>query len=116
MFEEVWVLANHCMPSTLYQFLIQWISKKILIQWVSDDVENVVVDASTCVAMVYSLVWTDDDVNYLMSLDLPYYDFLSVFRYGFVPVSVKRNGFFNVVLVEKKKAPIRQECALILEI
>jgi hypothetical protein len=37
-----WIHANQCVPSTLHQMLLQW---------VGDDVEQVHVDASACIAM-----------------------------------------------------------------
>jgi hypothetical protein len=42
-----WIHANHCIPSALHQFLIQW---------VSDDVEVIHADTSTCVAMADSSI------------------------------------------------------------
>jgi hypothetical protein len=75
-----WIHANYCVPSTLHQFLIQC---------VTDDVEIVHVDKSSCVAMVDSTVLTHDDVRCLLSLDLSDYDFLSVSKDCFVPINVK---------------------------
>jgi hypothetical protein len=75
-----WIHANHCIPSTLHQFLIQW---------VGDDIEVVHADTSACVAMVDSSIWTHEDVKCLLGLDLSDYNFLSVSKDGFVPVHVK---------------------------
>jgi hypothetical protein len=75
-----WIHANHCIPSTLHQFLIQW---------VGEDVEVVHADTSTCIAMTDSSIWTHEDVKCLSGLDLSDYDFLSVSKDGFVPVHVK---------------------------
>jgi hypothetical protein len=72
-----WIHANCCIPSTLHQFLIQW---------VGDDVEVIHADPSTCVALVDSSIWTHDDLS---GIDLSDYDFLSVSKDGFVPVHVK---------------------------
>jgi hypothetical protein len=52
-----WIHANCCIPSTLHQFLVQW---------VGDDVEVVHADTSACVAMVDSSVGTHDDVKCLL--------------------------------------------------
>jgi hypothetical protein len=41
-----WIHANHCIPSTLHQFLIQW---------VGNNIEVVHADTSTCVAMAIHL-------------------------------------------------------------
>jgi hypothetical protein len=54
--ERDWIHANHCIPSTLHQFLIQW---------VDDDVEVVYANTSICVAMNDSSNWTHDDVKCL---------------------------------------------------
>jgi hypothetical protein len=55
-----WIYANHCIPSTLHQFLIQW---------VGDDIEVVHADTSACVAMADSSIWTYEDVKCLSNLD-----------------------------------------------
>jgi hypothetical protein len=45
-----WIHANQCVPSTLHQMLLQW---------VGDDVEQVHVDASACIAMADApVLWT----------------------------------------------------------
>jgi hypothetical protein len=62
---------------------------QFLIQWVGNDVELVHTDTSGCVAMVDSSICTHEDVKCLSGLDLSDYDFLSVSKYGFVPVHVK---------------------------
>jgi hypothetical protein len=43
-----WIHANHCVPSTLHQFLIQW---------VGEEVEIVHADVSACIAMADSSSW-----------------------------------------------------------
>jgi hypothetical protein len=50
-----WIHANHCIPSTLHQFLIQW---------VGNDVEVVHMDTSASIAMANSSIWTHDDVRF----------------------------------------------------
>jgi hypothetical protein len=80
IFGRDWIHANHCIPSTLHQFLIQW---------VSEDVEVIHVDTLACVAVVDSSIWTHEDVKCLSGLDLSDYDFFSVSKDGFVPVHVK---------------------------
>jgi hypothetical protein len=75
-----WIHANHCIPSTLHQFLIQW---------VGDDIEVVHADTSAYVVMADSFIWTYEDVMCLSGLDLLDYDFLSVSKDGFVPIHVK---------------------------
>jgi hypothetical protein len=75
-----WIHANHCISSTLHQFLIQW---------VGDDIEVIHADTSACVSMANSSFWTYEDVKCLLGLDLLNYDFLSVSKDGFVPVHVR---------------------------
>jgi hypothetical protein len=75
-----WIHANYCIPSTLHQFLIQW---------VDDDIAFVHVDTSTCVAMADSSIWIHEDAKCLSGLDLSDYDFLSVSKDDFVPIHVK---------------------------
>jgi hypothetical protein len=55
-----WMHANHCIPSTLQQFLIQW---------VGNDIDVVHVDTSACVAMADSSVWSHEDVKCSLGLD-----------------------------------------------
>jgi hypothetical protein len=52
--------ANHCIPSTLQQFLIQW---------VGNDIDVVHVDTSACVATADSSVWSHEDVKCSSGLD-----------------------------------------------
>jgi hypothetical protein len=73
--------ANCCIPSTLHQFLIQWIDDKI---------EVVHVDASAYIALADTMVdWQHGSAQCLSEKDLTGYDFLSVSKEGFVPVSIK---------------------------
>jgi hypothetical protein len=75
-----WIHANCCVPSTLHQFLIQW---------VGEEVEIVHADVSACIAMVDSPSWSHYNINCLSSQDISDYDFISVSKDGFIPVSVK---------------------------
>ena len=76
-----WIHANQCVPSTLHQFLIQWIG---------DEVEIVHADTSACVALADAKVdWQHGNATCLTGLDLSDYDFLSVSKDGFIPVVVK---------------------------
>jgi hypothetical protein len=79
-----WLHANQCVPSTLHQFLIQW---------VDDEVEVVHADNSVCVALADSLVdWQHPNATCLTGRDLSDFDFLSATKNGFVPVSLKPIG------------------------
>jgi hypothetical protein len=71
-----WIRANHCIPSTLHQFLIQW---------VGGDIEVVHADTSACVAMADSSIWTYEDAKCLSGLDLSDYDFLVCLRMVLYP-------------------------------
>jgi hypothetical protein len=75
-----WIHANHCVPSTLHQFLIQWID---------DEIEVVHVDASAYIAVADAMAdWQHGGAQCLSWRDLTGYDFLSISE-GFVPVFVK---------------------------
>ena len=76
-----WIHANQCVPSTLHQFLIQW---------VGDDVEVVHSDSSAYIAVADAPTgWSLDTLKCLSGRDISDYDFISVSRDGFVPVDVK---------------------------
>jgi len=76
-----WIHANRCVPSTLHQFLIQWID---------DEVEIVHADSSAYIALAdASADWRHGDIECLSRRDISGYDFLSVSNQGFVPVSVQ---------------------------
>src|SRR4051812_43264262 len=76
-----WVHANQCMPSTMHQFLIQW---------VDDKVEVIHADNSVCVAMAEtSLDWQHPNVTCLTEHDLTEFVFLSATKNGFLPVLLK---------------------------
>ena len=63
---------------------------QFLIQWVDDEIEVVHADTSAFVALADASVdWQHGNVQCLFVQDLPEYDFLSVTRDGFVPVSVQ---------------------------
>jgi hypothetical protein len=75
-----WIHANHCVPSTLHQFLIQW---------VGEEVEIVHADVSTCVAMADSSSWSHYNIKCLSGQDISDCDFVGVPKDGFNPVSIK---------------------------
>jgi hypothetical protein len=77
-----WIHANRCVPSTLHQFLIQWIN---------DEIEVVHTDMSTYIAVADIMAdWQLGSAQCLLEKDLTGYDSLSISKEGFVPVSVKR--------------------------
>jgi hypothetical protein len=76
-----WIHTNHCIPSILHQFLIQWIG---------DEVEVVHTDASAYIALADMTVdWQHGSIQCLSGKDLTGYDFLSIFKDGFVLVSMQ---------------------------
>jgi hypothetical protein len=76
-----WIRTNCCVPSTLHQFLIQWID---------DEIEVVYTDASAYIALANAIVdWHHGSTKFLSGRDLIGYDFLSVSKKGFVVVSIK---------------------------
>jgi hypothetical protein len=75
-----WIHANYCVPSTLHQFLIQW---------VGDEVEIVHADVSACVATTDPSSWSHYNIKCLSGQDISDYDFVSVSKDGFIPIFVK---------------------------
>jgi hypothetical protein len=76
-----WIHMNECVPSTLHQCMIQW---------VSDEVEMVQADEDVCIAMTESQVDIQGGkMKCLTSRDLSGYNYVSVGKDGFVPISVK---------------------------
>jgi hypothetical protein len=76
-----WIHANHCIPSTLHQFLIQRID---------DEIEVVHTDTSAYVTLADAKADSQHGgAQYRSRWDLTCYDFLSVSKEGFVPMSVK---------------------------
>jgi hypothetical protein len=75
-----WIHTNRCIPSTLHQFLIQWIN---------DEVEVVHTDASAYIGLADTTAdWQHGSTQCLSGKDFTGYDFLSVSNDGFVPVFV----------------------------
>jgi hypothetical protein len=76
-----WIHANRCIPSTLHQFLIQWID---------DEIEVVHADASAYIALADALAdWQHGSAQCLSGRNLTGYNFLSISKEGFVLVSIK---------------------------
>jgi hypothetical protein len=73
-----WIHANQCIPSTLHQMLIQW---------VGDDIEQVYVDVSACIDVVDApVLWTYETATCLIGVDFSDYQFISIYKKGFIPV------------------------------
>jgi hypothetical protein len=76
-----WIHASCCIPSTLHQFLIQWID---------DEIEMVHANTFAYIALADATAnWQHRSTQCLSGRDLIGYDFLSISKKGFVPMSVK---------------------------
>jgi hypothetical protein len=76
-----WIHTNRCILFTLHQFLIQWIDDKI---------EVVHTNVSTYITLANAMTdYKHGSAQRLSGNDLTCYDFLSVSKEGFVPMSVK---------------------------
>jgi hypothetical protein len=76
-----WIHANQCVPSTLHQFLIQW---------VGDEVEIVHGDASTCVAVADSSTLDNhENLKCLTGLDLSNLKLIGSTKDSFATVVMK---------------------------
>jgi hypothetical protein len=76
-----WIHANKCIPSTLHQCVMQW---------VGDSMEVIPADDTSCVVVTESEVDVQGGrMSYLTGCDLTKYDYVSVGKDGFVPISVK---------------------------
>jgi hypothetical protein len=76
-----WIYANRCNPSTLHQLLIQWIDNEI---------EVIHTDALAYIALAGAMPdWQHGSTQYLSGKDLTSYDFLSISKDVFMPVSLQ---------------------------
>jgi hypothetical protein len=76
-----WIHANGCVPSTLHQCVMQW---------VGDKVEIIPADDTACIAVSSSKVDVQgSEMSCLIGHDLTEYDYVSVGKDGFIPISVK---------------------------
>jgi hypothetical protein len=76
-----WIHANGCVQSTLHQCIIQWIGNEVEVVQANEDV---------CIAIAKSQVDIEEgNMMCLTSIDLMGYDYMSISKDGFVPISVK---------------------------
>jgi hypothetical protein len=76
-----WIHANQCVPSTLHQFLIQW---------VGDEVEIVHVDASACVAVADSSTMDNhENLKCLTGLNFSNLKLIDSTKDGFATIVIK---------------------------
>jgi hypothetical protein len=76
-----WIHANRCVSSSLHQFLIQWVGDAIQVVH-SDSLVHVI-------ATNAPMLGGHDAIACLSGRDLSSFEFISVTRQGFVPVSLK---------------------------
>jgi hypothetical protein len=76
-----WIHTSECMPSTLHQCLVQW---------VGNQVEKVIADDEACIAFADAQIdMQGGQMRCLSGRDLMEYDYVSVGKDGFVPISMK---------------------------
>ena len=76
-----WIHANRYMPSSLHQFLIQWVGDAVEVMHSDSSIDVVAADAPT--------LGGHDAIACLSGRDLSSFEFISVTRQGFVPISLK---------------------------
>jgi hypothetical protein len=76
-----WIHGNGCVPSTLHQCIIQWIS---------NEVEVVQADEDMCITEAESQIDIQEgNMNCLTGTNLTGYNYVSIGKDEFVPISVK---------------------------
>jgi hypothetical protein len=62
----------------------------MLLQWVGDDIEQVHVDASTCIVVANApVLWTYETATCLTGVDFSDYQFISIDSKGFIPIMLE---------------------------
>jgi hypothetical protein len=75
-----WIHANECVLSTLHQCIMQWVNNKV---------EVVQADKIVCITVTKSQVDNQGGmIECLTTKDLTGYDYVSISKDGFVPISV----------------------------
>jgi hypothetical protein len=77
-----WIHANQCVPSTLHQFLIQWIGNEVEIVH-GDTSSSFIATADS------NSIGANDNIKCLSGLDLSDYELISCTKEGFVPATLK---------------------------
>jgi hypothetical protein len=76
-----WIHVNGCVPSMLHQCIIQW---------VGDEIEIVGTDDTVSVALAEACEgWQEGELHCLSGRNLTDFDYVSMGKEGFVPVTVK---------------------------
>jgi hypothetical protein len=82
LLERDWIHANECIPSILHQCIVQWIG---------EEVEVVQANEEVCITVAESQVdILSMKMECLSGKDLIGYDYISISKDGFVPISVKQ--------------------------
>jgi hypothetical protein len=76
-----WIHANGCVLSTLHQCVIQWIDDEVEVVQADEDVRIVIAESQVGIQEGY--------MKCLTGMDLTGYDYKSIGKDGFVPISVK---------------------------
>jgi hypothetical protein len=85
-----WIHASRCVPSTLDQFLVQW---------VGEEVEIVHADVSACIPTADSSSWSHYNIKCLSGQDISNCDFVSASMDGFIPAFVKPiDDWLNLIM------------------
>ena len=76
-----WIHTNQCVPSTMNQFLIQWISDEIEV--VHGDISSFIATANLTSIGIY------DNIKCLSGMDLSDYKLVSCTKDDFIPAVLK---------------------------
>jgi hypothetical protein len=76
-----WIHANGCVLSTLHQCVIQWIGDEVEVVQANQDLYITVAESQADIQ--------EGNMKCLTSMDLTGYDYVSIDKDGFVPISVK---------------------------
>jgi hypothetical protein len=86
-----WIHANRCVPSSLHQFLIQWVGEAVKVVHSDSSFDVAATDAPT--------LGGHDAITCLSGRDLSSFEFISVTRQGFVPISLKSiDNWLNIIM------------------
>jgi hypothetical protein len=81
LLEWDWIHANECIPSILHQCIVQWIGEEVKVVQANEEV---------CITVAESQVdILSRKMECLSGKDLIGYDYISISKDGFVPISVK---------------------------
>ena len=86
-----WIHANRCVPSSLHQFLIQWVGDAVEVVHSDSSADVAVADAPT--------LGGHDAIACFSGRDLSSYEFISIIKLGFVPITLKLiDNWLNIIV------------------